>query len=93
MILLDNGSLWAYGENEEGAINGERVSDYLYEPEKVADGIQSVATADRHTLAINDEPTESTEEKVLVLLKQARPFSEGIAWVLYEDPSGNEQVT
>ena len=29
---------------------------------------------------------------MLVLLKQARPFSEGIAWVLYEDPSGNEQI-
>ena len=42
--------------------------------------------------AINDEPIESEEEKVLVLLKQAMPFSEGIAWVLYEDPSGNEQV-
>lgn len=41
---------------------------------------------------INDEPIESEEEKVLVLLEQARPFSEGIAWVLYEDPSGNEQI-
>lgn len=57
MILLDDGSLWAHGENYEGAINGESVNDYLYEPEKVADGIQSVATADYHTLVIKDDGT------------------------------------
>lgn len=57
MILLDDGSLWAYGENYEGAINGESVSNYLYEPEKVTDGIQSVATAGHHTLVIKDDGT------------------------------------
>jgi len=57
MILLDDGSLWAYGENYEGAINGECVSDYLYEPIKVADNIKSVATANFHTLAIKDDGT------------------------------------
>lgn len=57
MILLDDGSLWAHGKNCEGAINGENVSDYLDEPKKVADGIQSVATASHHTLAVKDDGT------------------------------------
>ena len=41
---------------------------------------------------IEDKSIESEESETFVLLKQARPFSEGLAWVLYEDSSGNEQV-